>query len=58
LLKGFYAAPRELLRNFFGRRLSQQERVDACMNILQRRIDMLAEIYKKIDAVRTIDAAH
>jgi oligoendopeptidase F len=52
LRKGFYAAPEDLLRSFFGRGLSQQERADACMTILQRRIEMLGKAYK------TIDAAH
>jgi oligoendopeptidase F len=52
LRKGFQAAPEDLLRSFFGRSLSQQERVDACMNILQRRIEALGKTYK------TIDAAH
>lgn len=51
LRKGFYAPPEELLRSFFGRRLSQQEQVEACMRVLERRIDALAETYKKADAV-------
>ncbi len=47
--KGFYAPPRELLRGFFGRDLSQQELVDDGMSILQQRIQDLAEIYREID---------
>ncbi len=52
LREGFHAAPEDLLRSFFGRSLSQREMVDACMSILQRRIELLGKTYK------TIDAAH
>jgi oligoendopeptidase F len=52
LHKGFYAPPKDLLRIFFGRELSQQELVDDGMNILKQRIDALAGIYKKIDVKR------
>jgi oligoendopeptidase F len=47
---GFYAPPEQLLGKFFGRELSQRELVDDSMNILQQRIQALAEIYKKLDA--------
>ena len=50
LRNGFYAPPPELLRKFFGRDLSQQELVDGSMDILQVRIQALAELYKKSDA--------
>jgi oligoendopeptidase F len=52
LRKGFYAPPGDLLRSFFGRDLSQQELVDDGIDILAKRIDALAEIYKRIDARR------
>jgi oligoendopeptidase F len=52
LRKGFYAPPEELLRNFFGRDLSQRQLVDDGMNILQQRVSSLAEIYKRIEAKR------
>jgi oligoendopeptidase F len=50
LRRGFYASPEELMRSFFGRRLSQKEMVDDCMNILKRRVDELAAAYGKIHA--------
>lgn len=46
---GFYAPPEQLLSKFFGRELSQRELVDDSMNILQQRIQSLAEIYRKLD---------
>jgi oligoendopeptidase F len=49
LANGFYAPPDELLRTFFGKDLSQQQLVDDGMNILQQRIDSLAQLYKKIE---------
>jgi oligoendopeptidase F len=49
LRNGFYAPPEQLLRKFFSRDLSQRELVDASMQILQQRIESLAEIYKKLD---------
>jgi oligoendopeptidase F len=49
LRNGFYAPPEELLSKFFGRELSQRELVDDSMNILQQRIQSLAELYKKLD---------
>ena len=52
LRKGFYAPPKDLLRTFFGRDLSQRELVDDGMDTLKRRLDALAEAYKKIDAKR------
>jgi oligoendopeptidase F len=52
LRKGFYAPPKDLLREFFGRDLSQQQLVDDGISILTRRIEALAEIYKKIDPKR------
>jgi oligoendopeptidase F len=52
LRNGFYAAPEQLLRRFFGRELSQRELVDDSMNILQQRIQSLAELYKKLDTKR------
>ena len=42
----------ELLRSLFGRDLSQQQLVDDGMNILQKRVSSLAEVYKKIEAKR------
>jgi oligoendopeptidase F len=49
---GFHAPPEELLRSFFGRDLSQQQLVDDGMNILKQRVASLAEVYKKIEAMR------
>ena len=49
LRNGFYAPPEQLLSKFFGRELSQPRLVDDSMNILQRRIQSLAELYKKLD---------
>jgi oligoendopeptidase F len=50
LRNGFYAPPEQLLSKFFGRELSQRELVDDSMNILQQRIQSLAELYKKSDS--------
>jgi oligoendopeptidase F len=52
LRNGFYAPPEDLLRNLFGRDLSQRQLVDDGMNILQQRVSSLAEIYRKIEAKR------
>jgi oligoendopeptidase F len=52
LRQGFHAPPEELLRSLFGRDLSQQQLVDDGMNILQKRVSSLAEVYKKIEAKR------
>jgi len=52
LREGFHAAPEELLRSFFGRDVSQRQLVDDGMNILQKRVSSLAEIYRKIEAKR------
>ncbi|HEY2677490.1 MAG TPA: M3 family metallopeptidase [Steroidobacteraceae bacterium] len=52
LRKGFYAPPKELLRVFFGRDLSQQQLVDDGMAILKRQLDTLAEAYRTVDAQR------
>ena len=50
LRKGFYAPPKDLLRTFFGRELTQRELVDDGMAILKREVDALAEAYRQIDA--------
>jgi oligoendopeptidase F len=50
LRNGFYAPPADLLHIVFGRDLSQRQLVDDSMNILQARIEALAELYKKSDA--------
>jgi oligoendopeptidase F len=50
LRNGFDAAPEQLLSKFFGRELTQRELVDDSMNILQQRIESLAEIYRKLDS--------
>lgn len=49
---GFHAPPEELLREVFGRDLSQRQLVDDGMNILQQRISSLAAVYKAIEAKR------
>ena len=50
LRNGFYAPPEQLLSKFFGRELSQRELVDDSMNILQQRIQSLAELYRNLDS--------
>jgi oligoendopeptidase F len=50
LRQGFYAPPKDLLREFFGRDLSQRELVDDGMATLKRRMDALAQAYTKFDA--------
>jgi oligoendopeptidase F len=52
LRRGFYAPPKDLLREFFGRDLSQRELVDDGMATLKRRMDALAQAYTKVDAKR------
>lgn len=49
LRDGFHAPPDTLLRNFFGRDLSQQALVDDGMNVLRQRIAALEKIYHKAD---------
>jgi oligoendopeptidase F len=50
LRKGFDAPPKDLLRAFFGRDLSQLALVDDGMNIVKRQVDALAAAYKQLDA--------
>jgi oligoendopeptidase F len=50
LRRGFYAPPKQLLRVFFGRDLSQQQWVDDGMVILKRQVDALAGAYRAVDA--------
>jgi oligoendopeptidase F len=52
LRQGFYAPPEDLLRSFFGRSLTQHELVDDGLNILRRRVELLAPAYQKLDAKR------
>jgi oligoendopeptidase F len=47
LRKGFYAPPKDLLRTFFGRDLTQRVLVDDGMAILKREVDALAEAYRR-----------
>jgi oligoendopeptidase F len=50
LRNGYSAPPEQVLSKFFGRELSQSELVDDSMNILQQRMQSLAEIYRKLDS--------
>jgi oligoendopeptidase F len=51
LRHGFFAPPEHLLQTFFGRDVSQAELVTEDMNIVEERINALAEIHKKIEKI-------
>ncbi|MBJ7313701.1 M3 family metallopeptidase [Rugamonas sp. CCM 8940] len=50
LRTGFNDDPAKLLKEFFGRELSQRELVDGAVNVLSKKLDELEMLYRQLEA--------